>query len=218
MASVDNPAKAGGSVLPSGIVLAGGRSSRMGTAKALLPFGGVPLIAHTVAPPEPRGGEIIVRASPDQELPPLPVTIVHDAVAHQGPVGGICYGLQAARRYASFVTACDSAFLNPELIRFLLSQLAHHDVVVPHWNGRFQPLHAVYRTSLWQRLAEQLDRGELRPVTLFDRVRTRTVSEEDIGPFDPDGTSFFNMNTPEDYAAAVEQWERLRRVRTEQPT
>lgn len=202
----------------SGIVLTGGRSSRMGTPKALLPFGGVPLIARIVETLRPLCGEVIVVASPDQQLPPLPVTLVHDEVAHQGPVGGICYGLKAASRSASFVTACDSAFLNPALIAYLVSQFAHYDVVVPHWNGRLQPLHAVYRTSVWPSLAEQLDRGELRPTTLFERVRTRTVVESEIVRFDPGGASFFNMNTPEDYAAAVEQWERARRGRAEQIT
>ena len=115
-------------------------------------------------------------------------------------------------------TACDSAFLNPALIAYLVSQFAHYDVVVPHWNGRLQPLHAVYRTSVWPSLAEQIDRGELRPTTLFERVRTRTVVESEIVRFDPGRASFFNMNTPEDYAAAVEQWERARRGRAEQIT
>jgi molybdenum cofactor guanylyltransferase len=202
----------------SGIVLAGGRSSRMGMPKALLPFGGVPLIARIVETLLPLCGEVIVVASPDQELPRLPATLVRDEVAYQGPVGGIYYGLKAARRYASFVTACDSVFLNPTLIAYLVSQLAHHDVVVPHWEGRLQPLHAVYRTSLWPYLAEQLDRGELRPVTLFERVRTRTIEPREILRFDPGGGSFFNMNTPQDYAAAVEQWERSRSDRTEQTT
>ena len=191
----------------SGIVLAGGRSSRMGTPKAVLPFGGVPLITRIVDILRPLCGEVIVVASPGQDLPALPVTLVRDEVPDQGPVGGMYYGLKAARRYASFVTACDSPFLNPTLIAYLVSQLAHHDAVVPQWNGRPQPLHAVYRTSVWPFLAEQLDRGELRAAALFERVRTRTCEEREIRKFDPEGLSFVSMNTPEEYAAAVEQWE-----------
>jgi len=199
----------------SGIVLAGGLSSRMGTAKALLPFGGVPLITRIVGTLRPLCGELIVVASTEHDLPALPVKVVFDEIAHQGPAGGIYYGLKAARRYASFVTACDSAFLNPLLIAYLVSQLAHHDAVVPRWNGRLQPLHAVYRTSVWPFLAEQLDRGELRTTALFERVRTRTVEEGEILKFDPEGASFFTMNTPEEYAAAVEQWGRSRPDRAE---
>jgi molybdenum cofactor guanylyltransferase len=202
----------------AGIVLVGGRSSRMGTPKALLPFGGTPLVAHIVATLQRVCTEVIVVASPGLDVPPLPVTLVHDEVAYQGPVGGIYYGLRTAQRFASFVTACDSAFLSPDLIAYLISQIAHNDVVVPHWNGRLQPLHAVYRTSLWPLFGEQLDRGELRPISLFERVRTLRVEEDEIARLDPDGSSFFNMNTPEDYTAAVERWERLHRGSAEQAT
>jgi molybdopterin converting factor small subunit len=78
--------------------------------------------------------------------------------------------------------------------------------VVPHWQGRFQPLHAVYRNSVLPLLEGQLARGELRPVFLFDKVRTRRIEEEEIRRFDPEGSSFFNMNTPEDYAEALTRW------------
>jgi molybdopterin-guanine dinucleotide biosynthesis protein A len=188
------------------IVLAGGKSSRMGTAKALLPFDGQPLIVHTVSLLRRLFAELIVVAAPGQALPAMPVTLVRDDVAYQGPVGGIFYGLSAMRAEVGFVTSCDSAFLNLGLIAHLVSLMPDHDVVVPHWQGRFQPLQAVYRKSVVPRLAEQLARGELRPVHLFDRVRTRRVDEEEIRRHDPDGDTFFNMNTPEDYAEALRRW------------
>jgi molybdopterin-guanine dinucleotide biosynthesis protein A len=188
------------------IVLAGGRSSRMGTPKALLPFDNQPLIVHIVATLRRLFPEVVVVAAPGQDLPSMPVTLVRDQVAYQGPVGGIYYGLTAAGGDASFVTSCDSAFLNSDLISHLVSQISQHDVVVPHWQGRFQPLHAVYRRSLLPLLEGQLARGELRPVYLFDKVRTRRIDEDEIRRFDPEGWSFFNMNTPEEYAAALERW------------
>lgn len=136
----------------------------------------------------------------------MPVTLVHDDVAYQGPVGGICYGLRAARGEVAFVSACDSAFLNLPLIEHLLEQIGACDVVVPHWQDRLQPLHAVYRTSVLPLLEDQLARGELRPVFLFDKVRTCKIGEHEIRRFDPDGASFFNMNTPEDYEEATRRW------------
>ena len=144
------------------IVLAGGRSSRMGTPKALLPFDNEPLIVHIVATLRRLFAEVVVVAAPGQDLPSMPVTLVRDEVAYQGPVGGIFYGLTAAGGEVSFVTSCDSAFLNSDLISHLLSQMPQHDVVVPHWQGRFQPLHAVYRRSLLPLLEGQLARGELQ--------------------------------------------------------
>ena len=187
------------------IVLAGGRSSRMGQAKALLCFDGEPLIARIVTTLNRLFGDIVVVASPDQELPPMPVTLVRDDVAFQGPVSGICTGLRAARREICFVSACDAAFLNTSLVAHLVARLADCDVVVPSWQGRLQPLHAVYRRRVLPLLERQLARGELRPVSLFDRVRTLQIDEDEIRRFDPEGASFFNMNSPDDYAEALKR-------------
>src|ERR1051325_11831591 len=131
----------------SAVVLAGGKSSRMGSPKALLRFDDEPILVHIVRALGRMFSEIIVVAAPDQELPSLPVTVVRDQVAHQGPVGGLCYGLKATGTDSSFVTSCDVAFLNPELISYLVSRISEYDVVVPHWQQRLQPLHAVSRRS-----------------------------------------------------------------------
>jgi len=193
----------------SAIILAGGKSSRMGRAKALLEFDGEPLIVHLVRGLSHLFGETVIVAAPGQDLPPLEATLARDEVAYQGPVGGIYYGLGAARGEACFVTSCDVAFLNPPLIAHMVAQISNHDVVVPYWDERFQPLHAVYRRSVLPLLAGQLERGELRPIYLFDKVRTLTIGADEIRRFDPEGLSFFNMNTPADYEAALERWAQL---------
>ena len=178
----------------------------MGQPKALLPFEGEPLIAHIVAGLTRSVGDVVVVAAPGQELPAMPVRIVRDEVPHQGPVGGIYYGLRAVGGDASFVTSCDTAFLNLDLVSHILSRLPGFDIVVPHWHGRFQPLHAAYRRTLVPLFEEQLARGELRPVSLFERVRTYRMDEEEIRRYDPAGDSFFNMNTPQDYEDALLRW------------
>jgi molybdopterin-guanine dinucleotide biosynthesis protein A len=203
-------------VLPAdttAIILTGGKSSRMGRPKALLPFGNEPLIIHIVRALNRMFAETVVVAAPEQELPALPATLVRDEVPYQGPVGGIYYGLKTASGKFGFVTSCDLAFINAPLISHLIAQISNHDVVVPDWQGRLQPLCAVYRRSVLSLLKEQLDRSELRLGFLFERVRMRRVSEEEIRRFDPDGLSFLNMNTPEDYAAALKRWEELNRHR-----
>ena len=191
------------------VVLAGGKSSRMGRPKSLLLFDGMPLIVHLARALKRMFAETVIVAAPEQELPPLPAILVRDEVPYQGPVGGIYYGLRAASGKFCFVTSCDVAFLNPSLISHLLSQISDCDVVVPHWQERFQPLHAVYRTSVLPLLKEQLDRGELRPIFLFDKVRTRKIDENEIKIFDPEGLSFFNMNTLDDYERALQRWGEL---------
>lgn len=193
----------------SGVVLAGGRSSRMGQPKALLQFDGEPLIAHVVRTLAGVFAEVIVVAAPDQNLPPLPAAIVHDEVAHQGPVAGIYHGLGAAAADIAYVTSCDAVFLDPRLIHFVLSRIEGYDVSVPKWEGRFQPLHAAYRQSVRPHLERQLAVGDLRPVHLFDKVRTRQIDEDEVRTIDPEGWSFFNMNTPEDYQRALALWPKL---------
>ncbi len=174
----------------SAIILAGGKSSRMGRAKALLEFDGEPLIVHLVRGLNQLFGETVVVAAPEQELPALAATVARDEVAYQGPVGGIYYGLKAAHGEACFVTSCDVAFLNRPLITHLFTQILDNEVVVPYWEERFQPLHAVYRRSVLPLLAGQLERGELRPIYLFDNVRTLKVSADEIRSFRSRRTKF----------------------------
>jgi molybdenum cofactor guanylyltransferase len=192
----------------SAVILAGGKSSRMGQPKALLPFDGEPLIVHTVRTLSRLFSDIVVVAAPEQELPSLSVTAIRDEVAYQGPVGGILYGLRAAQSEIAFVTSCDAPFLNLELIAFLVAQMNDYDVVVPYWQERLQPLHAVYRRSVTPLLQEQLERSELRPIFLYKKVRTREVSPEEMRRFDPEGLSFRNLNSPEDYQAALILWQK----------
>ena len=210
----------------SAVILAGGKSSRMGRPKALLQFDGEPLILHLLRTLKPLSSDIVVVAAPGEQFVELSsllrsqpnqpnelnklnqpeVTLVCDEIAYQGPVGGIYYGLRAAKGDLVFMTSCDVPFLNLALISYLISQIADCDVVVPYWQDRFQPLHAVYRKSVAPLLREQLERGELRPIFLYEKVRTRQVSEDEIRRFDPEGLSFLNMNTPEDYEAALQCW------------
>jgi molybdopterin-guanine dinucleotide biosynthesis protein A len=157
----------------------------------------------------------VVVAAPEQELPNLPVVLVRDEVAYQGPVSGIYHGLKASSQEICFVTSCDAPFLNLQLIAHLLAQISDCDVVVPYWQERFQPLHAAYRRSVVPLLREQLDRGELRPISLYPKVRTREIHEDEICRLDPDGLSFLNMNSPEDYQAALEMWSKRQSIEIE---
>jgi molybdenum cofactor guanylyltransferase len=191
------------------IVLAGGKSSRMGRPKALLPFGNEPLILHIVRELNRIFAETVVVAAPGQEMPALPATLVRDEMAYQGPVGGITYGLKAAGKKLCFVTSCDVAFLNGPLISHLMYRIPNYHVVVPYWQERLQPLHAAYRRSVLPLLEDQLERGELRPIYLFDRVPTCKIGDDEIRRFDPEGLSFFNMNTTDDYARALQRWDEL---------
>jgi molybdopterin-guanine dinucleotide biosynthesis protein A len=185
------------------VVLAGGRSSRMGRPKALLPFGGETLIERVLRRLRPLVGESVVVAAPGQELPALPCLILRDRTPHLGPVAGLAAGLAAVSAPRAFVTSCDAPFLEPGLIAWMLSEAADWDVLVPEWEGRLHPLHAVYASSLGARYQQLLDRGGRRPVDLYPTLRVRVVSADEVARFDPGGRTFLNLNSPAQYEEAL---------------
>ena len=101
------------------IILAGGKSSRMGRPKALVTFGEQPLIAHLVRLLQQLFNKIIIVAAPEHELPDLQATVVRDELPFQGPVGGIYYGLRAAGEESAFVTSCDAPFLKRPIAKHI---------------------------------------------------------------------------------------------------
>lgn len=181
----------------------------MGRPKALLPLADAPLVARVVAALRAVTDDVVVVAAPGQELPPLPARLVSDRVPHEGPLNGIRHGLAAAQSDVCVVAPCDAAFLQPALVSHLLAAAAGYDVVVPRWLQRLQPLHAVYRRSVLPLVEEELARGGRRPVSVFDQVRTRTIDEDEVRSVDPEGWSFFNINTPEEYRRAVARLGRI---------
>lgn len=188
------------------VLLAGGQSSRMGRPKAWLEFGGRPILAHLVERMLTVFPDVIVVAAPDQQLPDTPARIVHDEQPGEGPMAGLVVSLRVVYRPLAFVCSCDAPFLNPRLAAHLIALTEGYDVVVPEWRGRLHPLHAVYRTSVQPLLAQQFANGDRRLMDLFDRVATRIVPEDELRALDPDGDSFFNMNSPRDYAKARTLW------------
>jgi molybdenum cofactor guanylyltransferase len=201
------------SALVAGIVLAGGRSTRMGTAKAGLEWHGSTLLRHVVGVVA-RGvdGPVIVVGGPGQRLPALPpqVAVVDDPVAGRGPLQGIATGLAAIAASASAAVVCavDLPLLHPAFLRRVTQELradAALEVALPVALGHAQPLAAAYRTSLLPRISALLDAGRLHPGMLFERSRVTTLDEAALladpmlAAVDPQLDSLRNVNTPEQY-------------------
>lgn len=189
-----------------GIVLAGGRSTRMGTSKALLPFGPETMLQRVVRVLGDVVDPIVVVAAPGQELPPLPpaVIVTHDEREGRGPLEGLRAGLAALpeRLDAAYATSCDVPLLVPGFVRELLGLAEGYDVVVMEVDGFAHPLSAVYRRAVLPHVEELLAHDRLRPVFLFERVRTRRVVPEEMTS-DPDLRTLRNLNTPADYERAL---------------
>jgi molybdopterin-guanine dinucleotide biosynthesis protein A len=191
----------------SAIILAGGRSARMGRPKAMLRLGGVTLIERTVEELARSIDDIVVVAAPESEGIELPalgaVTIVHDENAYRGPVGALARGLHAARHEVAFACSCDLPMLRCEAASWLLSLIGGYDAVLPQIGERLQPLHAVYRRRCAEALDAMLARGEHRLSAVAKAVGARILAEAEYRRADPDALSCFNINTPEDYERAL---------------
>ena len=198
----------------AGIVLVGGRSSRMGRSKAWLDWGGVPLLNHVVGVVRVAvEGPVVVVGAPGQELPPVDAEVVADPVEGCGPLQGIATGLAAlqGRAEVAFVASVDLPLLHPAYVRRVLALLGAHEVLLPVVHGHHQPLAAAYRTSLAPVVVGLLGAGRSRPPDLFATVdvhragAAELLADPTLAQADPELRSLVNVNTPEEYAAAVEQ-------------
>jgi molybdopterin-guanine dinucleotide biosynthesis protein A len=199
----------------AGVVLAGGRSTRMGRPKAALEWHGSTLLYRAAAlVSRAVDGPVVVVAAPGQRLPELPVgvPVVEDPVEGQGPMAGIATGLAAVveRAPVAFVCSTDMPFLHPAFIDRVLREftIAGTEVVFPVVRGFRQPLAAAYRTTLADVIADLAACGVLRPGMLFEHCRAKQIDEEELladavlARLDPQLESVINLNAPEDYEAA----------------
>jgi molybdopterin-guanine dinucleotide biosynthesis protein A len=193
----------------------------MGSPKAWLDFGGEPLLARVVRTVRRACAPVIVVAAPGQDVPPLPpdVAIARDPLEGRGPLQGIAAGLHALLESpegseavdAAFVSSTDAPFLEPALIaRLAALRGGDHDVAVPHTDGHFHPLTAIYACTCLAHIKALLAADRLRPFFLFERVRTvvcdapALLADPDLATADPALRSLENINTPDDYARALQ--------------
>jgi len=190
-----------------GIILAGGKSTRMGSSKALLPFGPESMLQRVVRILGTVVSPIVVVSAPQQSLPELPphVIVTRDEQEGRGPLEGLRAGLKAlpATSEIAYVTSCDVPLLVPGFVRQMIALLADHDIAVMEIDGFPHPLSAVYRRSTLPHVEALLAQDRLRPVFLFDAVRTRRVQPAEMIAADPELQTLRNLNTREDYLAAL---------------
>jgi molybdopterin-guanine dinucleotide biosynthesis protein A len=190
----------------AGIVLCGGKSTRMGSPKALLPFGPETMLQRVVRLLSGVVAPIVVVAAADQELPPLPrdAIVTRDERDARGPLEAIRAGLKALPPgvEAAYVTSCDVPLLVPNFVRQMLDLAHGYDVAVMEIDGFTHPLSAVYRRATLPVVEDLLARDRLRPVFLFEAVKTRRVRPEDMTA-DPELRTLRNLNTRADYERAL---------------
>ncbi|MGQ0634085.1 MAG: molybdenum cofactor guanylyltransferase [Planctomycetaceae bacterium] len=190
-----------------GVVLCGGKSTRMGRPKAWLPFGDELMLQRVVRILGEVVSPIVVVAAREQTLPDLPDTIrvLRDEQEALGPLAGLAVGLAGLQgaAEAAYVSACDAPLLRPAFVRRMIDELADYDLAIPRDGTYHHPLAAVYRTRLAPAVGELIAVQRLRPLFLVQQSRSREVDVESLRSADPDLASLRNTNTPEEYAAAL---------------
>ena len=196
----------------TGIILAGGKSSRLGRDKAWEDVGGQRIIDRVIGALQSSCDEVLIigdRPERQSELS-LPKCIQYrsDDVKGRGSIGGLYTGLKAADTLWSLVVACDMPFISRELIRFMLSMISKNrcDAIVPIINGRYQPTHALYNSTCIPFIEKNISSGNFRMDSYFDEIYLEEISEDVINSIKGAELSFFNVNTEDDLFTAREQY------------
>lgn len=183
----------------TGVILAGGTSSRMGSHKALLPHQGGRFIEAIHRQMASLFREVLVVTNTPELFDFLPCRKVPDLIPGMGVLSGLHSGLRHSVTPYVFAVGCDMPNLNPGLIRHIASLADGSDVVIPETAKGLEPLHAIYGKNSLQAMEEALQAGKGRIASFFDRVIFRKIPQEEVARFDPSYQSFLNINTPEDY-------------------
>jgi molybdenum cofactor guanylyltransferase len=190
-----------------GVVLCGGKSTRMGSPKALLPFGSETMLQRVVRLLGAVVSPLVVVAAPSQDLPHLPKSIIVTRDEHEGrgPLEGLRAGLKALPDSvdAAYVTSCDVPLLVGAFVERMIDLLTDHEISVMEIEGFTHPLSAVYRRRTLPHVEALLSVDRLRPAFLFEAVKTRRVQAAEMIAVDPQLLTLRNLNTPQDYEEAL---------------
>jgi molybdopterin-guanine dinucleotide biosynthesis protein A len=193
----------------AGLVVCGGKSRRMGTDKALMPFEGEPLVLRVARRVGLAASPVLLAAGRRGRLGDLGYDEVDDEVEDAGALGGLVAGLAATPHPLLAVVAVDMPFVSPEVLGLLARLIGGDDAAIPTTDGGLEPLHAVYSVRALPGLRAALDAGQLvlREV-VGERLRLRVLREGEWRTADPEGGFAFNVNRPEDLARIQERAEK----------
>lgn len=179
-------------------ILAGGKSSRMGTDKSFVNYRGRPLIEIVIEQVAGLGGELILVTNKPADYAHLGLPMVGDLYPDHGSLGGIFTAVSSASYHHTLVVACDMPWLSRPLLTHMISQRQSADVIVPRWHKYPEPLHAIYSKACLAPIEAYLRDRRLKIIQFYSEVQVHFVEEAVIKRFDPGGRSFANINTLQD--------------------
>jgi molybdopterin-guanine dinucleotide biosynthesis protein A len=196
----------------SAAILAGGKSSRMGTDKALIQLepNGPPLAAIVIDVLNQLSDDVYLVTPPRPEYASFGVPIRPDLFGDTGPLGAIASALIHARHDFCLVVSCDMPFLNLDLLRWMIARPRTYDVLVPRLRAEtrqggdfaYQTLHAIYAKRCLMAIERALTEKRLQTIGFFDEVNVESIDENLVRRPDPGFRSFFSVNTPDSLASA----------------
>jgi len=181
----------------SGLILAGGESSRYGKNKALVKVNGIPLIERVSRVMKSIFQEVILITNTPDEYSFLKLPMYEDLIKGLGPLGGLFTGLTRMANDTGFFVGCDMPSLNSGLIRHIVEIRDDCDVIVPRISGMMEPLHALYSKGCLPAIRELIDSRKYQTVQFFSEVSVKYVDEGLIRRFDPEIRCFYNINEPQ---------------------
>lgn len=188
----------------TGIILAGGKSSRMGTNKALLKINGKTVIENVITELEPLVNHILIVTNSFEDYEFLNLPMVEDQWKEMGPLAGIHAGLRSSKSERNLIVACDMPFISSQLGEILLHQLDSYQAAVPEISGQLHPLFAAYRKEVKEEIQKALEKEQLRIRGIFRNIHVKIMNETDFGinGLEIEESALFNMNHPEEYEQA----------------
>lgn len=186
-------------------IIAGGKSSRMGTNKAFVTIGEQTLIERIIERTQNIGQqETMLITNTPAVYRRLNLPMYGDVVYDSGSLGGIYTAIHHSKTSHTIVIACDMPFVSAELLKFMMGKADNADVVVPTVEGYPQGLHAIYSKNCLEPIRAKIDEKRLKVIGFYEQVKVTYLDEEAIKDYNPDGLAFMNVNTPEELEKARE--------------
>jgi molybdenum cofactor guanylyltransferase len=196
--------------METAIILAGGKSSRMGFDKQFLKLRDKYIIEMITEKLEKVFNEIIIVTSKPEEYAKYGYKLVEDEIKDFGPLAGIHVGLKSSGSIHNYIVACDMPFINIKYINYMRSLINRHegkvDGVITRLGEWIEPFNAFYSKSLLQKLEENIEKGNKQINLLLQDSNVFYVSEATAREFSPDWDMFTNVNTLKDYEGLIERF------------
>ncbi|OPX43908.1 putative molybdenum cofactor guanylyltransferase [Ruminiclostridium hungatei] len=186
----------------TGIILAGGKNSRMGRKKAFINVEGNTIINRILAIFKEVFSEVIIVSNTPEDFSYTGVKVVTDIIPDKGSLGGLYTGLVNMKYERCFVVACDMPYISKSLVKYIID-IPRYDIVVPKIEGLYEPLFACYSRKCANLAKRQVEEGNLRITDIYSYFTVKEIHEDEIRKFDSNMRSLVNINTPEDLTSSL---------------